>query len=103
MDLSLPDSVAAETMVKIRELKAKSDGATIVVISADGSDETRSLAKFCGADLFFEKSHGSAFFNELAQAFSAGRDEPCASVELVKQIESLVAKMTGVELAERFA
>lgn len=64
LDLGLPDSLPAQTIARIRELKQASLDAVVIVIT--GSESNRNAAMAGGADHYFSKDRG--FFAKVAGA-----------------------------------
>lgn len=96
LDLSLPDSNPSQTMAKIREIKERSRGASVIVLTVSDWPEIKRRSCECGADGFVAKGTGSAFFNELTAKLKEPSSRPCAYRETVERIEQKVAAMTGV-------
>lgn len=94
LDLSLPDSNSEHTMSLIREIKRRTKGAIVAVITGDSRPETRRSALESGADHFIEKGNGEKFVRELAARFALAKKQPCANRETVEEIERYVHGMT---------
>src|SRR5687767_11695600 len=77
LDLTLRDSKPQQTMDLIRELKTRSRGATIIVVTNDSAEETRLKALQRGADLFLVKSGSLEWFQDIVSKMRKLRGGPC--------------------------
>lgn len=90
LDLSLPDSLPDQTIKRIKEIKAISKDATVIVITGNPYiSQLQNQAIREGADCILSKDHG--FFETLNVALATTRKKQnCASLPTIEQIERTV-------------
>jgi DNA-binding NarL/FixJ family response regulator len=96
LDLTLPDSPIAQTLDKIKDIKARAKNATVIVITGHSEPgKFEAAAAKGGAECVLSKDHG--FFDKLNLLVKKpkGSGAVCASKDTVEKIEEIVEKIVG--------